>query len=376
MHVTCLVKRWDHHTESGGYDRLAAAVDATVIKRHRLTGDKGRIAKKLWDGVAGTKDYLLDYRPEDRLAELRLLTTSFFDPPDVAHVLYGDEQLDFLLRWRRFLRCPLVATFHLPAANTAQRFENFQADLIGGIDAVILVASSEIESFRRWFGPDKVVYIPHGVDTDRFSPGDSRTGYSKLKLLIVGEHMRDWEIAHRVIDQAKYNNLDIDFDVVTKPDLFPYLTGCTNVTLHARIAEAELIALYRAADAVFLPLKNATANNSLLEGLACGTPVIATDVGGISDYISHDSGWLIPRGDATSAIELVKQLCANRNLARSRRASARAQALKFDWQRVAERLSIVYGAVMARQSPAAAVKAFEQGIVPIGQKGDTTGCRP
>jgi glycosyltransferase involved in cell wall biosynthesis len=359
MNVTCLVKRWDHHTESGGYDRLASAIDGTALKQPRLTGAAARVSKRLWNSVASTNDYLLDYRLEDRLAELRLLAKSLIDPPDAVHVLYGDEQLDFLLRWRTWLRCPLVATFHLPAARTAPRFEHFQAGLIKGIDAAILIARSEMASFQRWFGPEKVVYVPHGVDTTRFKPNNCLARGDTLKLLIVGEHMRDWAVAHRVIDEAKYNGLNVQFDIVTRPDIFPHFTGCTNATLHAEIPESRLIEMYQTADAVFLPLKDATANNSLLEGLACGTPAIASDVGGIPDYMNDGSGWLIPGGDAVSAFELIKQLCANKDLVRSRRDSARARALTFDWQRIAEKLSVVYSAVKVGKSPSAAVKEFE-----------------
>jgi glycosyltransferase involved in cell wall biosynthesis len=362
MRVTCLVKRWDHHTDSGGYDRLASAVGAKAIMQKRLTGNKSRVVTKLWNSLSNTSAYLLDYRLEDRLAELQLLARSLVGPPDVVHVLYGDEQLDSLLRWRRLLRCPLVATFHLPAKRTAARFEYFQAEAIKGIDAAIVLAKSEVASFQRWFGTDKVVFIPHGIDTTRFRPDDRQSGRDRLRLLIVGDHMRDWDVAHRVIDEAHHNDLDIHFDVVAPAGVFPYFTGCLNVTLHSRIPESELIGLYQAADALFLPLKGATANNSLLEALACGTPVIASDVGGIPDYMRSDSGWLIPEGDAVAAFALVKQLCVDKDMARSRRKNARAQALKFDWQRISERLSVVYSAVMAGRSPSAAVTEFEQGV--------------
>jgi glycosyltransferase involved in cell wall biosynthesis len=362
MRITCLVKRWDHHTESGGYDRLASAVGAKAIRQKRLTGNKARVVRRLWNSLANTNAYLLDYRLEDRLAEQQLLARSLVNPPDVVHVLYGDEQLDFLLRWRSLLRCPLVATFHLPAERTAPRFEHFQAEEIKGIDAAIVLAKSEVASFQRWFGTDKVVFIPHGIDTSRFRPGNHDYARDKLRLVIVGEHLRDWDVAHRVIDAAHHNHLDIQFDVVTAASAFPYFTGCSNVTLHSQVSEPRLIELYQAADALFLPLKGATANNSLLEALACGTPVIASDVGGIRDYMSSNSGWLIPAGDAVSAFGLVRQIYDDKDLARSRRENARTQALKFDWQRISERLSLVYVAVKAGRSPSAAVNEFEQKI--------------
>ena len=363
MRVTCLVKRWSIFTPSGGYDHLASAVGATIIRRPEAIGYAWRVAGKTWKKRTNTGAYLLDYRLEDWLAEQQLLAKCLLNPPDVVHVLFGDEQLDLLLRRRRMLRCPLVATFHLPAERVRQRFEHFQPEEIKGIDAAIVLATTEVAKFQRWFDASKVVYIPHGIDTSQFRPSGREPAGNKLKLLIVGKHMRDWEVMHRVIDEAHRDNLDIHFEVVVPSQHFPYFTGCSNVTLHARLPESDLVALYQQADALFLPLKDATANNAVLEALACGLPVITTNVGGIPDYVTPDCGWLFPEGDVEATFELIKQLCSDKEMARSRRQKARIQALNFDWGRISEQLSVVYSAVQAGRSPSAAVKEFQRASV-------------
>jgi hypothetical protein len=81
--------------------------------------------------------------------------------------------------------------------------------------------------------------------------------------------MRDWVVIHRTIDEINRRGLDVEFHVVTAEHFFPYLTGCDNLVLHSRVSEAELVGLYRSADVLFLPVTNATANNSILEALAC-----------------------------------------------------------------------------------------------------------
>jgi hypothetical protein len=73
MQITCLVKRWEHHTASGGYDRLAQGVDATIIKRQRVHGLGGKIAQKIWRRCTATDAYLMDYQFGDWLAEIRAL---------------------------------------------------------------------------------------------------------------------------------------------------------------------------------------------------------------------------------------------------------------------------------------------------------------
>jgi glycosyltransferase involved in cell wall biosynthesis len=345
MRVTCVVKRWSHHTASGGYDRLAAAVGANVIARKRLPGLFGKAANKVWWHLTPMKDYLRDYQIGDWLAELQALATTSFKPPDVLHVLYGDEQLDQLIRWRNLLRCPLVATFHVPPEDAAHRFDKYQKGLAKGIDVAVVVATSQIIPMQRWIEPHKIVYIPHGIDTDQFRPDGQIPESDRMRVLIVGEHLRDWLVIHRAIDEINQRGLDVEFHLVTEERIFPYFTGCDNLVYHSRISEAELIHLYRSADVLFLPVTGATANNAVLEALACGIPVISTSVGGIPDYVNDESGWLLPVGDVAGHVNLIASLHGNRELARCRQEAARTQALKFDWRVIAERMIALYSGI-------------------------------
>jgi hypothetical protein len=159
-------KAWNHHTVSGGYDRLGIAVGARLLKRKLPNGILGRIGQKIWRRYANTYSYLIDYQFGDWLAEVGVLTTNFLRPPDVMHVLYGDEQLDLLLRWRALLRCRLVVSFYLPADRVSHRFEVIQSGLGKNIDVAIVLAKDQIAHFEKWIGAEKVVCIPHGINTD------------------------------------------------------------------------------------------------------------------------------------------------------------------------------------------------------------------
>lgn len=344
MRVSCVMKRYHHHTVSGGYDRLAAAVKANVIARKQIPGIFGKAANKVWLHLTPKKDYFTDYQIGDWLAELQALATGFFWPPDVLHVLYSG-QINLLIKWRNLLRCPLIVTFHAPFENAAQRFDTYPKGL--DIDFAVVVATCQITPMQRWIEPHKIVYIPHGIDTDQFQPNGQILERDRMRALIVGEHMRDWFVMHKTIDEINHQGLDVEFHLVTDECFFPYFNGCANVVYHSQISETELIDLYRSADVLFLPVTNATANNSILEALACGTLVISTLVGGIPDYVNDQSGWLLPVGDVVGHVNLVAAIYGNRELARRRRQAARTQALKFDWRLIAEQMVALYAAARA-----------------------------
>jgi glycosyltransferase involved in cell wall biosynthesis len=360
MRVICLTKRWQHHTASGGYDRLALEIGAAVIQRTEGSGLLHRVLRRLWHMRSHSYSYLLDYCYEDLLAERRLLARSRWQKPDVVHVLYGDEQLDSLLRSRRLLPCPLLASFHLPTFRVADRFQRHHKQLLAGIDAAIVVSRCQLKDFRDWLGHDKVVYVPHGIDTRRFCPDNDHPQGRHVRLVIVGEHMRDWEASHRIIDECNNRELPVQFDAVLGEALWPVFTGCANTRLHSRVSEDELIRLYRQANALLVPVVDSTANNAVLESLACGTPVISNCVGGISDYVDDTCGWLFQKGEVSGIVNLIDQFCNNPEIAWSQRGAARRKSLEFSWDRVAKQMLAIYEAVAAGDSPMKAVDDEEQ----------------
>lgn len=359
MRSVFLVKRWQHHSAAGGYDQLAAAYPGAVsVRRADVSSRLARLTSQNWQLLSKHWFYLIDYQYGDFLAESRVLRMCATGRVDVVHTLYGEEQLDLLLRRRRFLRAKLVVTFHQPGHKLEDRWETRQAHLARGVDAVVVVARSQLAEFRRWFGADRVVYIPHGINTERFCPPAQPPdggADGRLRLLTVGEHMRDFETMHRLADHCAAKGLPVDFDAVLSPEAARVFTGCDNVRFHHRVPEDDLIRLYQQADALLLPVEDATANNAVLEALACGTPVITNRVGGMPDYLDEASGWLLGAGDRKALTELVETLCRDRTLALARREAARAKALGFRWEGVVAQTRAVHEAVMRGLPPAGAV---------------------
>ena len=349
LKVMCVVKRWEHLTPSGGYEVLARAVGAEIVRRRTDRSLTRRIAGRLWREFSHPKPYLLDYRYEDWLTETYVLGRRWWHPPDIVHVLNGDEQLDLLLRKRQLLSCPLVATFHLPPQRVRERFERVQKHLLSGIDVAVVVATNQLKAFASWLGPDRVVYVPHGINTVQFCPREPIRRNGSLRLLTVGHHMRNWKAIDEIIAKSREHKLDVQFDIVALEHGLSDSAHRANVHFYKGISEERLIQFYCEADALLLPVHDATATNAALEALACGTPVITNLVGGMPDYVDEACGWLFEKDEVDGIVRLISDICREREIGWSRRSAARNKALGFSWERVAGKMREIYAAAVTHR---------------------------
>jgi glycosyltransferase involved in cell wall biosynthesis len=170
--------------------------------------------------------------------------------------------------------------------------------------------------------PEQVGVFQRGVDTARFHAGDPRAARARLSLPL------DRPVFVWVGRMVAVKGLDVLFDAwsrihehAARPLLLLIGEGEQRSSLQRRaarwndavrfigpVAHEELPDWYRAADAVLLPSRSEGVPNVLLESLACGTPFIASDVGGIRELADRVSV-VLPSGDvAALAAALVARL--------------------------------------------------------------------
>src|SRR5262249_51894485 len=122
-----------------------------------------------------------------------------------------------------------------------------------------------------------------------------------------------------------------------------------NVDFLGTADDADLPSLYQSAEVFVLPSVHTTRYGrtvrisellglSVLEAMACGTPVVASAVGGVPEIVTDgETGFLVPPGDVDALRERVGLLLGDPGRARRMGAAARESVLeRFTWQRVAE----------------------------------------
>jgi glycosyltransferase involved in cell wall biosynthesis len=260
---------------------------------------------------------------------------------DFIHYLDGEHSLQFLpLIFRNnehHNKIPsIIATFHQPPSSLEQLIN---IEIVRHLDGVHVLSSDQGAFFRRYLSAEKVFHIPHGVDVEFFKPGLRDSSNDKFKCITVGSWMRDYDTVFAVANHLQ-KIPDIEFHIVSTQ--ITDRSVPENVIYHNGISDEELLKLYQNSDLLFLPLNDATANNSILEALACGLSIISTDISAVRDYVSNESAVLISKGRTDDFIKALIKLYQNPEQRRQMSNFARKRAEQLSWQKIAAEIEAMY----------------------------------
>jgi glycosyltransferase involved in cell wall biosynthesis len=263
-----------------------------------------------------------------------------FDVID-AHYLYPDGVAAAMISRR--LGRPLVLTARGSDVNRLAEFA-WPRRLIGFAtrEAAAVVTVSEALSVRlRALGVpgDKLVVIPNGVDLTRFALQDRTAARRKFSLpdgpLVMSCGNLVPEKGHDLALDALAALPDVHLIVVgagRERDALARRATANGVAKRVRFlgefAQSELAGLYAAVDVVVLASSREGMPNVLLEAMACGTPVVASAVGGVPEIVTDPvAGRLVHERTASGFARALRELLdAPRDPARTRRFAER-----FDW---------------------------------------------
>jgi glycosyltransferase involved in cell wall biosynthesis len=248
--------------------------------------------------------------------------------------------------------------------------------LIRAADRVLILSPDHAESvtYLKRTGerdPQKLVEMPNGVDAERFSPGPDETGLRERigipAQAVVAAFVATLDRAHH------FKRLDVAIDALAtlgNDNVHVVVAGGGELVSDFRrraedrgvgarvhflgaVPHAELPDVLRAADLFLLTTEPPESFGIvLIEAMAAGLPVIATDYPGVRAVVAEGTGLLAPQGDAEAvALRLgdLVEMGADGRQAMGRAGRARAEA-EWNWPRLLDRMDVAYAeAIQARR---------------------------
>ncbi len=264
---------------------------------------------------------------------------------------------------------PFVLTQHNTFIDYNNIFDNVERlnDLTVGkqnlktADKIIAISGATKDYVLRLGAkPSKVSVIYNGVDLARFRPITGKREEMRKKLGIP-QHATVVLTVRRLvykngvdtlIDTANIavkRNPKIVFLVVGKgPDMESVKLHVTQLGIEANfrlsgfVSDEDLPSYYNVADLFVLPSKSGEGLPLVaLEAMACGLPVIATDVGGIREVLTEDYGKLVPPNQPELLVKAVLDFAAIDFCSRKKELRAMMEE-KYSWDANVERLVEIY----------------------------------
>lgn len=282
---------------------------------------------------------------------------------------------------KRYWDVPAVHMFHTLAhmknnASPGSHLESplrlrVERELVGAVDQIVAPNPDErAELVWRLGAKDcQVCTLPPGIDLQRFQPANSQLARAQFGLpeaplvLFVGridpvkdidtliDAMRHLLDGYQGSAQPHLVIVGGELDSSGQPtgSLIPIADQASQLGIRDQVIflgsrpQDELPALYSAASVVAVSSRYESFGLVAVEAMACGTPVVATRVGGMKFTVEEGvSGLLVPPGNAEAMAEALCKVISDRDLRAGLQVGARQAAIRFSWHTVGAAMQRLY----------------------------------
>ncbi len=288
--------------------------------------------------------------------------------------LSGVAASELAARWG----IPHVAMFHTlgEVKNRARHTEHepdrriaAEREIASAADRIVVASQHEKHLLTSLYGADaaRIAVVPCGVDLDIFAPMDREVARARLKLsdserviLFVGriEPLKGIDILISAAAQLhEHENFIVlivggDEHATARIDELRALARRLDVDHHISFVGAvrheDLPMYYNAADVCVVPSYYESFGLVAVESMACGTPVVASRVGGLTSTVSDgETGYLIPWRCPEPFAERLELLLDNDELRASFGRAGREAVERFRWSNVADAVYDLYEGLVA-----------------------------
>ena len=237
-----------------------------------------------------------------------------------------------------------------------------ERELVGNCQRVIAATEREKEELISHYdaSPETITVIPCGVNLDLFQPVDRVVARRQLgfdgnnivlfvgrveplkgidKLLVAMSYLDDRQRARLVVIGGDGYQPEVE----RLQRLSQELRIEDSVTFIGTVAQEDLSRYYSAADICVIPSYYESFGLVALESLACGTPIVATRVGGIESVIGQgETGYMVMDNSPFHLADKIAALLSKSNNGTEAAGSIRAAVASFSWANIAEVIAKEY----------------------------------
>ncbi|HJX61508.1 MAG TPA: glycosyltransferase family 4 protein [Dehalococcoidia bacterium] len=261
-----------------------------------------------------------------------------------------------------------VATFHAAKDQGRQWYAYFRPAISHWwprIQGKIAVSPAALSLIERYF-EDHYEIIPNGVDYQRFAtplPPFPQFKDGKLNVLFLGRLEKRKGLPYLLqayaqvkarLPESRLIIVGPDGGMLAGAETFVRREGLTNdVVFTGYVPEEDKPRYYRTADVFCAPN---TGNESfgliLLEAMAAGTPVVASNIEGFAYVVAHEQeGLLVPPRNASALADALVQLLGDADRRREMGRRGQEKACQFAWDRVSQQVLDFYRRVAGAPGP-------------------------
>lgn len=248
---------------------------------------------------------------------------------------------------KHFLRARWILTIHGSDYLQVRRSKSLQR-LLRGVDALCYVSGNMQAELERLFPSIPLYHTPSGVDLDLFAdPGAQR----RSQVVMVGR--LSWQKGYPYALQgfARFLEAHLHWDLVIlgegndRPDIESQISALQiqdHVHLLGSCSRAVVAKTLQESKIFLLTSVTEGFPKALLEAAACGTPVVATDVGDCREVSDH-AGITVPSKDIDALAAALVRLADDPDFWMECSQRGKALVKKYQWEQVTDLVARIYG---------------------------------
>lgn len=268
------------------------------------------------------------------------------------------------LLYKYLFKSKLIVTSHGGDIDQMIKKTSFSRNMTGLIlqkaDHVIAVGDRLKQEIHQHFKieEEKVSVINMGVNRENFYPKGKQQSRDKLsishdeKMLVFVGNLIEAKGLNELLDaytQIKPSMPELTLHLIGEPKNQAYFEAFQNkiadqpdIFIHPAKSQNEVADWLSAADVFVLPSHIEGFGLVALEAMACGVPVVGTDVGGLSYLLDEERGLKVKPHDAESLANAITRLIENPALQEKLIANGLAKAEEYDQNKLIEEVIKLY----------------------------------